>query len=285
MIDTLARVDSLRNARTTDHWTQQELDAILACPNCRGSLAIRPDSEARCTECGARYRRLPHCWDLTPPPERLDTAEWKAWEVLQANGVRSYDHDPEHNLAIGERSDFTAFGEFCGLAGDVLDVGCGPQAWPSHFNAASPGTRLVGVDPLVGEQAAHYAQVRGLAEHLPFADDVFDQVVFATTIDHFVDPVAAMREAARVSKPDGVIVVFVGHKHPDAPAPPVSPEWYRRLKPPEGYDDVFHVARLDPAGAEDLFARSGLQIEARETHAVGDFRSNHFFRLKPNRPA
>lgn len=285
MIDTLARVDSLRNALTTSQWTEQELRAILACPNCRGSLAFRQDSAAGCTSCGVEYTRLPHSWDLTPPPERLGTAEWKAWEVLQANGVSSYDHDPEHNLAIGERSDFTAFGEFCGLAGDVLDVGCGPQAWPSHFDAASPETRFVGVDPLVGERAAHYAQVRGLAEHLPFTDDVFDLVVFATTIDHFVDPVAALREATRVSKPDGAIAVFVGHKHADAPAPPVSPEWYRRLKPPEGYNDVFHVARLDPVESEELFARSDLRVEARETHVVDEFRSNHFFRLKPNRPA
>jgi hypothetical protein len=45
---------------------------------------------------------------------------------------------------------------------------------------------------------------------------------------------------------------------------------------------VFHVARLDPAEAEELFARSGLQIEVSEAHEVGEFRSNHFFRLTPS---
>lgn len=266
-------------------WTQQELNAILACPNCRGSLATRQDSEAQCTSCGARYARLAYCWDLIPPRERLDSAEWQAWEVLQDNGVSSYEADPEHNLSVGERSDSIAFGEFCGLAGDVLDVGCGPQAWPTHFSAASPQTRFVGVDPLVGGRPADYAQVRGLAEHLPFADGAFDLVVFATTIDHFVDPIAALREAARVRKPDGAIAVFVGHKREGAPPPPESPDWYLELKPPDGYDDLFHLSRLDPAGAEDLFDRSDLRIEASETHQVDEFRSNHFFRLKPNRPA
>ncbi len=204
--------------------------------------------------------------------------------MLQDNGASAYDADPEHNLAIGERSDFLAFGEFCGLSGDVLDVGCGPQAWPTHFSAAPPQTRFVGVDPLVGERPAEYAQVRGVAEHLPFADGVFDHVVFATTIDHFVDPVAALHEAIRVCKPTGAIGAFVGHKRDGGPPPTQSPDWYVRLKPPDGHDDLFHVSRLDPGGAEDLFARSGLRIEASETHLVDEFRSNHFFRLTAGRP-
>lgn len=275
-------MDALGNSLTAGIWTQQELYAILACPNCRGSLAIRDDSTADCGACGATYIRLPYSWDLTPPRERLDSAEWRAWQILQDNGSSAYEADPEHNLAIGKRPDFLAFGEFCKLSGDVLDVGCGPQAWPTHFSAAAPRTRFVGVDPLVGDRAADYLQVRALAEHLPFADETFDRVVFATTIDHFVDPVAALHEAVRVLRAGGVITVFVGHKCDGAPPPAESPDWYLGLEPPNGHNDLFHVSRLDPAGAEALFARSGLRIEATETHVVDEFRSNHFFRLKPD---
>ena len=263
-------------------WTEPELHAILACPYCRGSLAITDGGPARCESCRTSYPRLAHAWDLRPARETLSSEAWEAWEVLQANGIASYESDPEHNLAIGERSDFHLFGEFCRLSGDVLDVGCGPQAWPSHFNAAPRGTRFVGIDPLVGDRLADYAQVRGLAEHLPFASGAFDRVVFATTLDHFVDPVAALREAVRVHRPGGAIVAFVGHKAPDAPAPEKSPDWYNRLEPPNGHDDVFHVKRLDPVAAEDLFARSGLRIVDSESHPVDEFRSNHFFRLQPD---
>lgn len=284
-IDTLAGVDAPQDVSITGLWTQEELHAILACPNCRGSLAIRDGVEANCSSCGAPYRRLAYCWDLTPPPQRLNSDTWRAWEVLQDNGMISYEADPEHNLGIGDRSDYHAFGEFCNLSGDVLDVGCGPQAWPTHFGAPAPQTRFVGVDPLVGERPADYEQVRGLAEHLPFANGVFDHIVFATTIDHFVDPVAALREAIRVRRPNGTIEAFVGHKRDGAPAQAQSPDWYRRLKPPSGYDDVFHIDRLDPARVEELFVRSGLRVEDRETHVVDAFRSNHFFRLRPDRPA
>jgi SAM-dependent methyltransferase len=268
-------------ALTAGLWTEQELQAILACPNCRGRLTVRVRARADCSSCGASYRHLGNGWDLTPPSERLDSDDWRAWEVLQHNGVITYDADPEHNLAIGERSDFRAFGEFCRLHGEVLDVGCGPQPWPTHFGTAAPGTRFVGVDPLVGEQPAEYPQVRGVAERLPFAAGVFDHVVFATTVDHFVDPVAALQEAARVNRPGGTIEVFLGHKRPGAPAPAQSPDWYLQLEPPGGHDDLFHLKRLDPAGAAELFAQSGLRVKGSETHVVDDFRSNHFFRLQP----
>jgi SAM-dependent methyltransferase len=49
--------------------------------------------------------------------------------------------------------------------------------------------------------------VRGLAERLPFRDAAFDRVVCKGSIDHFADPVAGMREMARVLRPDGRAVI------------------------------------------------------------------------------
>jgi hypothetical protein len=38
---------------------------------------------------------------------------------------------------------------------------------------------------------------------------------------------------------------------------------------------------MDPVEAEELFARSALRVTDSETHVIDEFRSNHFFRLRP----
>jgi ubiquinone/menaquinone biosynthesis C-methylase UbiE len=61
----------------------------------------------------------------------------------------------------------------------------------------------------------------GDAEALPYPDAAFDAVVAHTTISHVADPLAMLKEAARVVRPTGRIVVFDGDyaswtfDHPD----------------------------------------------------------------------
>jgi ubiquinone/menaquinone biosynthesis C-methylase UbiE len=47
--------------------------------------------------------------------------------------------------------------------------------------------------------------VRADAHHLPFVDRAFDVVVSCETIEHLIDPPAAVREMARICKPGGVL--------------------------------------------------------------------------------
>jgi SAM-dependent methyltransferase len=260
-----------------------ELPRLLACPDCSGSLAAAEGGDLRCESCGGGYARLASGWDLTPPRERWSSEDWRTWEALQANGEVSYREDPEHNTAVGEPEDAIAYARFADLRGRVLDIGCGPQPWPAYFADYADGTRFVGVDPLVGEREARYPQLRALAEYLPFRPGSFDRVLFATTLDHFVAPGAALGEARRVLKDDGAIIAWVGHKDPAAPPPEHSPEWYRRLELPDGAEDLFHVKRLDPTDSEALFADAGLTVVEREDLPVHEYRSNHFFKLAPAR--
>lgn len=51
--------------------------------------------------------------------------------------------------------------------------------------------------------------VCGMAEYLPIADGVFDTVHMRSVIDHMNDPGQALREAARVLRPAGQIIVGV----------------------------------------------------------------------------
>jgi SAM-dependent methyltransferase len=255
----------------------------LVCPACRAPLPSLEGDAIACSSCGARYARLPFAWDLTPPREALTAGQWAVWERLQRNGAVSYDADPEHNLGVGAREDVQRFSRFSRLAGEVLDVGCGPQPWPAYFDHHADGTRFVGVDPLVGERDARYERYRALAEHLPFADASFDVVLFAGTLDHFVDPPLALAEAARTLRPGGTISVYLGHKRDGAPQPAVSHGWYEALEVPEGAQDRFHMERFGPDEATALFARARLRVAQQQDHATDAWRSYHFYRLTPER--
>jgi SAM-dependent methyltransferase len=253
---------------------------LIACPACTAPLDIGGETgDGICPSCGNPFRRLEYGWEFLPPRDEERATLWQTWDQLQENGVVSYEADPENNTAVGPREDARAFARFADLRGRVLDVGCGPQPRPAYFAHEAPGTAFLGIDPLVGDRPAEYPQVRGLAENLPFRDEAFDRVLFATTLDHFVDPVAALLEAERVRRTDGAIVVWLGHKDPAAPPPEVSQAWYDALETPAGAEDVFHIKRLGPGEAEDLFSRAGLDVVASEAHRVDDYRSNHFFRL------
>jgi SAM-dependent methyltransferase len=111
----------------------------------------------------------------------------------------------------------------------VLDVGCGPGALtqvlvrrlgvpavsavdPSEAYVAAVGARLPGVDVR-----------RASAERLPYPDDTFD-VALAQLVVHFMaDPVAGLREMARVTRGAGVVAACVWDNA--GASGPLSPLW------------------------------------------------------------
>jgi 2-polyprenyl-3-methyl-5-hydroxy-6-metoxy-1,4-benzoquinol methylase len=100
---------------------------------------------------------------------------------------------------------------------DLLDVGCGPGTITVDLaRRVAPG-RVVGIDvspdPLSeARAAAERAGVDVVVEvgdvyALDAADDSFDVVHAHQVLQHLTDPVAALREMARVCRPGGVIAV------------------------------------------------------------------------------
>jgi SAM-dependent methyltransferase len=256
------------------------LGEIMACSVCGTDLAIADsDTQAGCVSCGATFAKGKYIWNLIPTNIDWSSPLWQTWRQLQENGVASYRADPEHNLAVVARDDIQQFARFCDYHGLVLDVGCGPQPWPAYFERGADAV-YVGVDPLIDDAPGEYLRIKALGEFLPFRAEVFDHVLFSTTLDHFIDPVTALKVAARVCKPNGEIDIWLGEKHPDAPRPPASPEWYRRLTKPRLAEDLFHVKRLSRAEFARTARTAGLTIAQAETHAVDEYRANHFYRLR-----
>jgi demethylmenaquinone methyltransferase/2-methoxy-6-polyprenyl-1,4-benzoquinol methylase len=133
----------------------------------------------------------------------------------------------------------------------VLDVGCGTgfatEGLLEHVDTVH------GLDQSVHQLERAYGKFgrrgpvrfsRGDAERLPFRDDAFDVVWSSGSIEYWPNPVDALAECRRVSKPGGQVLV-VG---PDAPSTGV----FRRLA-----DAI--MLFYDEAEADRMFEAAGFE--------------------------
>lgn len=103
----------------------------------------------------------------------------------------------------------------------ILDIGCGPGTITADLAGLVPDGRVTGVDhaPGILDQARVTAAERGL-ENVEFAvadvhaldypDDTFDVVHAHQVLQHVGDPVRALREMYRVTKPGGFVAARDG---------------------------------------------------------------------------
>jgi SAM-dependent methyltransferase len=94
-----------------------------------------------------------------------------------------------------------------GLNGCVLDI---MSSWISHFDVAPRELVVLGMNEneLAHNSAAHERVVHDLnvIPTLPFNDGRFDAVTCCVSVDYLTRPIDVLREAARVTKPGGVVV-------------------------------------------------------------------------------
>lgn len=255
-----------------------EINRIIACPVCKEPMTLIHGETAICSVCNSEYPFSRGTWTLIPNDFNKSSDLWNVWDQLQQNAMVSYTEDPEHNLGVGDREDCLAFSEFCRFTGLVLDVGCGPQPWPTYFRYHESSTKFIGVDPIIEEASKEFQQFRALGEDLPFRNNVFNHVCFATTMDHFIDIEHVLFEAGRVCKPTGEINIWIGEKQPDTPKPKVSFQWYKELIKPEDAYDVFHLKRLQIDEVERALDNNHYKVIENKTIRIDDYRLNYFIR-------
>jgi SAM-dependent methyltransferase len=97
----------------------------------------------------------------------------------------------------------------------VIDVGCGPGALTSELIDRVGATHVFALDPSESFVAAVRERFPGVdvrlasAEKLPFPDKAFDAALAQLVVHFMSDPVAGLREMARVVRRDGVVAASV----------------------------------------------------------------------------
>ncbi|KRE29174.1 SAM-dependent methyltransferase [Mycobacterium sp. Soil538] len=137
---------------------------------------------------------------------------------------------------------FVAFARV-GAGDQVLDVGCGPGALTAQL--LSVGAEVAAIDPsppFIDAMRTRFADTDarlGTAEELPYETASFDAALAQLVVHFMTDPVVALRQMARVTRPGGVIAACVW----DGPTGALAPFW-----------DAVHL--IDP-GAQDEALLSG----------------------------
>ncbi len=143
----------------------------------------------------------------------------------------------------------------------VLDVGSGPGALTSELIAR--GAEVSAVDPSEQFVAAARERHPGVdirlapAEALPFEDGTFDAALAQLVVHFMNDPVAGLREMARVTRTNGVAAACVWDHGGDQT--PLAPFWQavHQLDPDEPGEQ--NLAGAHEGALTALFEEAGLR--------------------------
>jgi SAM-dependent methyltransferase len=160
----------------------------------------------------------------------------------------------------------------------VLDVGCGPGAFTTELVRRTGVENVCAIDPTAPFTEALAARIPGLdvrvgpAEQLPWDDDSFDASAAQLVVHFMADPVAGLREMARVTRPGGPLAACVWDY--EQGGAPLAPFWRAVHRVDPDATGEVGLAGAREGQLEELFADAGLDdVRAGTVSAVVGFDS------------
>lgn len=157
----------------------------------------------------------------------------------------------------------------------ALDVGCGPGALTAELVQRLGAGAVSAIDPsesFVEAVRSRFPAVdvhRAAAERLPFPDDTFDAALAQLVVHFMKDPLAGLREMARVTRRGGLVAACVWD-HAGGTGP-LAVFWRAALElDPQAHDESGlagaregHLAELCAAAGLQQIASTVLTVRAR----------------------
>jgi SAM-dependent methyltransferase len=144
----------------------------------------------------------------------------------------------------------------------ALDVGCGPGALTAELVSRLGAAAVSAVDPsepfvaAARERHPGVSVRRAAAEQLPFEDQAFDAALAQLVVHFMEDPVAGLREMARVTRNRGVVAACVWD-HAGGRGP-LSPFWEAARELDPDVEDESQLAGAREGHLSELFEAAGL---------------------------
>ena len=177
--------------------------------------------------------------DVYKEMEESAPGAFKIYMDLMKVNEECYIGEPTHSCASAGDIGSMRFSKFISryIHGNVLDVGCGPVEMPLYLKDY-PTEKIYGLDPLLPHKEHPFEFVQGVAEKIPWNDEAFDVVIFATSFDHLFLVDCVMNEVCRVLKEDGYLLIWIGF---DNNAKEYNP-YAKDFKPYDKYH-MFHYSK------------------------------------------
>ena len=208
---------------------------VMACPICKGyplELEIREGKDnaiiegvINCPSCGRKYfinegipcmlpdelrekaQKLHLKLDSKP---KMDFNKWSEKQDIYLNWLKSEWErmDLSDEIRIKTKESQERFFNYLKTKGSVLDIGCERGKMRQY----STENDYFGIDPMnpVSEgliEKIKFPFIQCVGEYLPFKDNVFENVLIMSVLDHTASPLLVLKESCRVLKKSGYMLI------------------------------------------------------------------------------